>query len=212
MTAFAPGTVIINDDGTVNTKTGMAGYIYDEFVAGVTLPSPIESVDALKAAAASATQMATGICEEIINVPLEAGSILTRNSAAAQAVGAAYQQVTQFSEDGEAVGGITVDFANNKITVNDAGTYLIAWTASFKGSANRWFTTAIGVNGTENERLACRAEVEVAGATVNMGFTGLLALSAADVLTMRIKSSGAGNSFTGVFMNLTVQQLTQAAI
>lgn len=216
--AFQPGAVTINPDGTIASKTGMAGKIYDAFIAafetdlGYPLPSPIESVDALTGMANNATHTAFGICQEVINSPLEAGSVLTRNSAAAQTVNVGYQQLIKFTEDGESLGGITLDWANSRITVGDTGIYLVAWNASFKGTAGVQFTTAVAVNGTENERVASRAEIQVAGATASMGTVGLLSLTSSDILTVRIKASAAGSSFTGVFMNLTVQQLSQATI
>jgi len=118
--------------------------------------------------------------------------------------------VTTFTENGESIGGITVDHTVDQIVVNDGGLYRIAFEMCFKGTAAALFTVAAAVLGTENERIAAKASGT--GTELHIGAAGLLTLSSGDDVSLRVKSNGAGNSITPVFASLMVQQLSQTAI
>ena len=101
------------------------------------------------------------------------------------------------------------DKANDRITIgtNGAGVYQAQGCFSFSGTAATTFTIKLSVGGTENNACACKVKLDAAGATVNIGFVGLVTLADGDLVTVEVLADGAAKTFTPEECSLVLTRL-----
>ena len=90
------------------------------------------------------------------------------------------------------------DYANDRIQIGTGGdgVYEVHFQASLDGSASATFTFALAINGTETTNCRCVHEYTAATEVESVGFSGLVNLSAADLVTVKVKADGASKSIT----------------
>jgi hypothetical protein len=105
-----------------------------------------------------------------------------------------YALITGFAANGLS-SGTTPDHSSDQITVDVTGTYLVMANVCFTGTASTEFTVAVFAEGIEEHIHFCRS----IGTGVTVGsahLCGVLALTATDVVDLRVKADGASKSIT----------------
>lgn len=108
--------------------------------------------------------------------------------------------------------GITYNAENGNITALTAGTYFITATFSSKlATTDVIWDTAIFINDEIADNLHMRRRFSTSGYTFNVCLSGLVTLSANDVLDIRSKHNNASAvSITIEFANINMHKITQS--
>lgn len=134
------------------------------------------------------------------------GEIYTADNTTAQTIptGATYTKATAFNTAGE-YRGITLDAANNKMTLTSAGYYKIGITASSKlGTAGVTLKTALFLDGVKVPNCQSIRKVNNANDESTVSFGGIVKVDTANSeIDVRVSQSSGGDvSLTTVFCSL----------
>jgi hypothetical protein len=135
------------------------------------------------------------------------GGIYVSDGAAAQgSIDTSYTKITGFAGDA-ASSDTTPDHTADTITIGVTGIYFVMANLSFSGTASVTFSVALYSQGVEQDIHFART-ISTGGDVGAAGLSGLISLTAADVLDLRIKaSSGSGRSITLVQGNFSVRMV-----
>ena len=136
------------------------------------------------------------------------GSISVDEGASAQTLTNAgqYYSVTQFAVNGLS-SGMTPDHTNDRITVTNAGVYEVSCVMSFSGTASTIYDMAIYVDGSINTTLTIQRDIGTGNTVGAAAISGLVSLTAGQVLTLWAKSDGTSKAFLVVHANLNVRSV-----
>ena len=132
--------------------------------------------------------------------------IHTHGNATAQSIanGATYIKVINFM-DNDPARNCTPDYINNQITVNVAGIYKIEGAFSFSASNNVTFFGSGFLDGVELEEIHFTRKIGTAGDVGSASFTGLVSVTAGQVVDFRVRHSDTGAvDTTFSYMNFNV--------
>lgn len=103
---------------------------------------------------------------------------------------------------------------NNNITLTDSsmtmtqgGIYWIAISYSLTGTANTVFHVCLFTNGTENTEIESEREIGAAGTIGAAAISGMVILSADDVLKLKVKADGTSKAIILVHLNFSVVRI-----
>lgn len=103
------------------------------------------------------------------------------------------------------LGGLTYSTENGNITADESGVYYVSATFSSRlGTTDVIWDTAIFLNGIELPNLHMRRRFSTSGYTFNVCLSGMVSLSADDVIDIRVKHNNAGAvEITTEYANIT---------
>ena len=133
-------------------------------------------------------------------------------NATAQSIanGATYIKVVNFSDNDPAL-NCTPDAANDQITIGANGIYSIDGAFSFSAANNITFFGSLFVDGGEVESLHWTRKIGTAGDIGNSTFTGLLSLTAGQVIDFRVRHNDVSPvNATFSYMNLNCTKIDKA--
>jgi hypothetical protein len=141
-------------------------------------------------------------------IPVGYGSISIIGGSTVQTIEGAAEKIINFQVNSPAAGGVTPDFANNRIVIGQAADYIISNHFSFLvGLGAALLTAFLRVNGVEST-LGWERGVGAAARVGSASFIGVLTLAAGDVLEMYLEQdAGADREITVVAAQLTVHRL-----
>ena len=97
-----------------------------------------------------------------------------------------FYEVTAFDTNGPAFGTIP-DFTTNSIEIVHDGTYLVSYSASFSGNAaQEEYEVSLGVDGAHVHVADSERKLGGSGDVGNMGGTGLVALTAGQLISLQV--------------------------
>lgn len=137
------------------------------------------------------------------------GSISVVNGVTAQTtIGTSDVKVNQFTTNGASDGSNVVpDHTNDQLTVGVAGDYLIEATISAEGTAGVRFDFRVYVNGAA-VAIQASAKFDAAGAMLNVKLSGIVAISAAQTVDVRVQvDSGSNRTLLVKGANLLVKRM-----
>jgi hypothetical protein len=118
--------------------------------------------------------------------------------------------MTGWNANGES-NGLTADQANNKITIDVDGLYMLWFQNSFSGDGSDTYQFHARVDsggGYIEKPQGCHRKMGVGGDTGSCSFVALLSLSAADDVAIYVESDdGGGSSMTPIDAQLIVKQV-----
>jgi hypothetical protein len=135
---------------------------------------------------------------------LSYGGIHVHGNATVQSIanGASYVKVINFN-DNDPSRNCTSDAVNDQITINSAGVYRIEGSFSFSAANNKTFFGALFLDGVEVESIHFTRKIGVAGDVGNASFTGLLSITAGQIIDFRMRHDDvAPVNVTLSYMNL----------
>jgi uncharacterized protein GlcG (DUF336 family) len=137
-------------------------------------------------------------------------SIYVNDGASAQgSISTTPAKVTGFAANGPS-NDSTPDHTNDQITIVTGGAYLVAFQVSFSGTVSTSFTFKLRIDAVEST-LGCTRVLGTGGDLGSASFSGILNLSASEVLTIYVESAvGSGNSITPADMQLSVIEIAPA--
>lgn len=132
------------------------------------------------------------------------GALYVTGGASAQSLIDTYSKITAFDTDG-ASDNTTPANADDQITVDIAGIYLVQGSIVGTGTSTDEYIFAPAVGGTEVANVAC----EIVGSSLaSTSFVSIVSLSASDVVTLVGKSNqGGGSNFTVKHAQLVITRL-----
>jgi hypothetical protein len=116
--------------------------------------------------------------------------------------------MTGWASNGES-NGLTADQANNKITIDVAGLYMIWFQNSFSGGANITFEFNVNVDsggGYVEQQGGCHRKMSAGGDVGSAGFVRLLSLSAADDVAIFVEANSSA-SMTPIDAQFIIKQV-----
>ena len=140
------------------------------------------------------------------------GSIYVEEGSAAQSVQTATVEIidafnTADGANGNA-NGVTPAKASNKITIDNAGEYMVACQCSFQGGANVSWEMHGYINGVKADQL-CAHRKTPTNDVGSMSFVGSATIAAAQDVDIRISHSGGGDvDFTVIDAQLFVWRIS----
>lgn len=136
----------------------------------------------------------------------EAAIYTARGSTPQTGIGTSFVKLTGFANDGVS-DGATADQANNRVTVDIAGTYQISLDVSFSGTLSTTFSFEIYVNGASVD-IGMQRKLGTGG-DVGIGACGRpVAIGAGQDVEVYVKADGSSKSITPVYMNLFVHRVS----
>ena len=121
--------------------------------------------------------------------------------------GAAYVKIINFANNDPA-NLATPDFVNNEITTLRAGIYRVEGAFSFTAANNKTFFGGLFVDGSEIDGIHFTRKIGTSGDVGNASFTGLVNLTADQVIDFRIRHDDvAPVSTTFSYMNLNMTRV-----
>lgn len=124
------------------------------------------------------------------------GGLCAAVAAGALSVGVTAVKITGWdtlqTQDGTVVVGNLTD---DDLDVSVGGIYAVAVSVSFSGTADTTFTLIVYVNGVATNVKAI-AKMDAAGAVQSVSLSGLLSITAADTVDLRVLADGAAKSLT----------------
>lgn len=134
------------------------------------------------------------------------GSITVLNGSTAQtSISATPAALTGFAANGPAV-GVTPDHTADTITVATEGHYRVTGQFSFSGTASKIFLLRLYLDGVITT-IGGTGVTNAAGTGGTCGFSGVIAIPAAGVLSVYVHSSDGGTSITPSDMQLSVTRV-----
>lgn len=103
--------------------------------------------------------------------------------------------------------GMTVSAATDDVTVDVAGTFRLAVSCSFSGTANSTVTMAIFEEGVDQTNCHAKRKLSAGGDVGNAGLSCLVTSVANDSYTLRFTSDSNGNSVTPSDCNLNATRV-----
>jgi len=135
---------------------------------------------------------------------------VTGNSTAQTGIGTSYVTVDWGNGGGDGDDdNAASDYANDRIEVGSLGdgVYLLAFQASFTGSASAEFTFAIANNGTPLTGAVCMHEFTAAAEKGSCSIVALATLSDGDLVTVQVKADAASKQITMAEAQLVAKRL-----
>jgi len=126
----------------------------------------------------------------LLQTGFEFGQVYTSDGSGTQSPGASYVLCTQVASDGLSSAGVTPAAASNKITVANAGIYLVAFSLSYVGTNSAETRAAIFWDGNEQAQISIERTMGAAaavGVAATMGFVDVT--TGATDIDIRIKTS-----------------------
>lgn len=117
------------------------------------------------------------------------GGLYVQGGVTAQATTTSFAKLTAFAADMVA-DDTTPAHATDDITILTDGVYEVTFNLSFSGTGTAIFEAAVGVDGVEQVVIEAIRKMGATGDVGSMGAGGLLSLTAAEVVTVLIKSDG----------------------
>ena len=121
--------------------------------------------------------------------------------------GASYVKVINFADNGPSR-NCTPDAANDQIAIGSAGVYRIEGAFSFTASNNKTFFGTVFIDGVEVDSIHWTRKIGVAGDVGNASFTGLLPVTAGQVIDFRVRHDDTSpGDVTFSYMNLNATKV-----
>lgn len=127
------------------------------------------------------------------------GSIFNNNdttNSQTLATAGTYYKITQFTENGPDSNGVTTDFSNDQITINNTGIYRVSFDASVDGSSSTSYHIHPRVNGVLVDSIPAEFSFDTELTIVSASGSGVLLLSQGDVVDLAVKADTTSASFT----------------
>lgn len=131
---------------------------------------------------------------------------VTGNTTAETTVDATPRKIAALDTKG-VESGLTVDTANNQITIATAGDYLVTASVSFSGTASKTFNVQIYKN-TSTTNMVLERKLGAGGDVGNSHVNGVLTLAASDDISLYQSSTDGGTAMTISDSQLTVIRLS----
>lgn len=103
--------------------------------------------------------------------------------------------------------GLSVDEANNMITIDTAGDYYVMASICFSGSLSDTFNVTI-YQDTTSSNLTLERKLGTGGDIGSANVSGIISCAADEDISLYHSSSDGGNAFTATDMQLSVFRLT----
>jgi len=123
-------------------------------------------------------------------------SIFKHDGSASVTVNEAESKVAVFDQQYGLSDYIIPSHADDRITVNEHGTYWIFCQVSFSGTANTEYDLDVFINGAENEALHAYRKIGTGNDIGSASLGGLVHLDAGDYAELWVGASGDGKDFT----------------
>jgi len=135
---------------------------------------------------------------------LDYGQIYIYANASGQSMSSGgYTKITQFTADGNSSANISVDYANDKITINRTGIYWFFWNLSFGGTGNVIWLIAPHIGGTLVQAAVGQRTIGTGGDVGNAGNYGIYDVTSQPVdLDLRAQPNGASKTITAAYGSL----------
>ena len=117
-----------------------------------------------------------------------------------------FDVITVWASNGES-NGTTPDQANNVITLDEAGTYLVGFSVSFSGTVQATFECRAYVNGVAQTQCSLERKLGTGGDVGSASFQGIVTATAGQDLDVRVAADTGSDTFTPSEMNLTVLRI-----
>lgn len=128
---------------------------------------------------------------------LQSGTIYVDDGSTAQTgIGTSPVLLANFAVNGASSAGVTPDFANNKITLANAGTYLVLAVVSFSGSNNATFHFHAYLDAVEQTQAGMKRKLSTGGDIGAAPLVGIVTATAGQEVTIRVNADAAGKSLT----------------
>lgn len=121
-----------------------------------------------------------------------------------------WYKITQFDTNGSS-SGMTNDQADNKITVENAGTYELTFVASFNGSASVVYHLAIYIDGVIDTSLKIQRDIGTANTVGAVAIAGLAAIGAGDDIEVYVSCDGNNKEYLQGHANLSIRTIGRGA-
>jgi len=137
------------------------------------------------------------------------GEISVANNAVGQTLTTAdtAEQITQFADDGQS-NGVTTDALNDEMTIDNTGVYEILVSMSFAGTANIEYEIFVAVDDVQQTDIQCQRKLGGGGDVGAATITGILSLTAGEVLTLWASAGSDASDFTAGQLNFSVHTLS----
>lgn len=140
------------------------------------------------------------------------GGIHVHDNAVAQSIptGATYTKLTAFADNSDGFSDVIPDAANDKITLNTAGYYLVNCSLNFMaGTANVVWWASVFIGGVEYDQIHVHDKLTIASSVTSASMSGPLKVETVPVdidIRFRHDSGGAVN-LTVTYANFSVAYL-----
>lgn len=128
---------------------------------------------------------------------LEYGTVYVDEGVTAQTgIGTSIVLLENFATNGPSSGSVTPDFANNKITLTNAGDYLVLGVLSFSGTNNAEFHFHAYLDAVKQPQIGTRRKIGAGGDIGSASMAGIVSVTAGQEVTVRVNASASGKSLT----------------
>jgi hypothetical protein len=117
-----------------------------------------------------------------------------------------YAKIVDFDTDGLSL-NTTPSHANDQITVNVTGVYEVSFGISHSGSNGAIYTVAVHVNSAEQVGIVTKRTIGTGTDIGSSARTGILSLTAGDVVDLRVKAASGTPDFDVESMGLFVHRI-----
>jgi len=118
-----------------------------------------------------------------------------------------YYKITQFTDESTDKEGVSTDFANDQIEINETGVYNVSYDCSIEGSASTSYNIQPRVNGSLIDSIPSEISFDTEITIVNASASGVLLLNAGDTLDLAVKADTSSATFTMSSGSLSVSSI-----
>jgi hypothetical protein len=144
--------------------------------------------------------------KQIVETPVYSEIAATALGTQQTGIGTTFTKITQFN-DIIREKNMTVSGANNNVTIDITGLFLVNGNISFTGTDDTTFEISLFVNDTKITHITNVTKIGTGGDVGALSFMGTISLAAADVVDVRVAADSEGNDFRVVRANLIINKV-----